>query len=192
MVNVFNIQITGSKDWLLLSPESPPTFYPFTNFAIVGPKDEDVCRNRKHTRFTLNSGDLLYMPQLWTHKVYARDNENISLNWLLTSNESEVQTPAMERELERYQLQRYFSNHEYAMVRNTFNKLYAGLPEYLRTKWRYKDLVKSPYQTSPAKLALRVLKESTAFFSMMLYFKHIYKTNVSGEPVRPLNSNYSN
>lgn len=188
MVNVFNIQITGSKDWLLVSPESPPVFYPYTNFVVIGPKDEAVCRNRIHTRFTLNSGDMLYMPHLWTHKVYARDDENTSLNWLLTSNESQVRTHALERELERYHLQLYLTNHKYAVVRNAFNRLYTSLPEYLRTKASLKDLMQTPYQVSPSKLVLRILKETSSLFYMLIYFRHLYKTNLKGEPVKPISS----
>lgn len=188
MVNVFNIQISGSKDWLLISPESPAVYYPYTNFAIIGPKDEDVIRNRKHTSFTLNSGDMLYMPHLWTHKVYARDDDNISMNWLLTSNVSEVQTPALEREFDRYYLQLYLTNHKYTVVRDLFNRIYTSLPQYLRANAGLKDLMVTPYQTSPTKLALRILKETIALAPMLLYFKHIYKTNVSGESVRPISS----
>lgn len=159
MVNVFNVQVTGKKEWLLVSPETPLDCYPFTNFAIMKGKDEASLRNKVFTQVTLNAGDMLYVPSLWIHKVFSLGEENLSLNWIFTKKETDVSHPLLVRELERYALQTYLSKHRYSWVRKTFEKTNANIPGYLRWKWRYPEMIKTAHKTRRFSLLRRTFNE---------------------------------
>ena len=81
MVNVFNVQMTGKKEWLLVSPETPLSCYPFTSFAIMDDNDEKRLKTKIYTQVILNKGDMLYIPPLWFHKVTSLEKENLNLNF---------------------------------------------------------------------------------------------------------------
>jgi oxalate decarboxylase/phosphoglucose isomerase-like protein (cupin superfamily) len=173
MVNVFNVQATGRKEWLIVSPETPLDFYPFTNFAIMDGKDERNLSDRIHSRFMLNQGDMLYLPPLWTHKVISCDEENISLNWIFTKKETSVSSKALKRELERYFLQEYLSEHRWRFVRNTFNKVNAKIPGYLRWKWRYPEMIKTPETKRRFPLIRRTFNEFAVIGKVLLHASKI-------------------
>lgn len=46
MVSVFNAQVTGQKEWYLVSPDTPLDCYPFINFAIMDGNDEKNLRKK--------------------------------------------------------------------------------------------------------------------------------------------------
>ena len=125
--NVFNAQVKGRKRWTLISPQTPPACYPFSNFAILD-DDEKVLKNKRHTTFELNEGDLLYVPPLWFHKVIALEDENINLNWVFTKRKTDVISRALSRELERYLLYLYFSDHAVATIRRFYTKMNSSVP----------------------------------------------------------------
>ena len=186
LVNVFNAQITGKKEWLLLSPDNPPVCYPFSNFAIVGEDDEKVCAGSVHTRFTLNEGDMVYLPPLWFHKVTSHDEENININWIFTNKSTNIMSKTLERDLERYLIQIYFFRHRYHFVRNLARKFHQALPSYLRYSWRYETLIESPYIDTWYKRTGRVFKELMALGKMLMYAHRIYPTMNSYGSVRQL------
>ncbi len=159
LVNVFNAQVSGQKEWLLVSPQTPVDCYPFINFGIMGYGDEKTMRNKIHTRFMLNQGDLLYLPPLWFHKVISHGDENISLNWIFTKKETSISSKALVRELERYHLQQYLSMHRFKWVRNLFEKTNANIPGYLRWKWRYPEMIKTPLKPRRFQLTRRTFNE---------------------------------
>lgn len=173
MVNVFNIQATGRKEWLLVSPDTPLDFYPFTNFAIMDGNDEKNLCNKTHTRFMLNEGDMLYLPPLWIHKVISCEEENISLNWIFTKKETSVSSKTLKRELERYFLQEYLTEHRWEFVRNTFNSINAKIPGYLRWKWRYPEMIKTPITRRRLPLIRRTLNELSVMGKVILHSNKI-------------------
>lgn len=141
MVSVFNVQATGQKEWYLVSPDTPLDCYPFTNFAIMDGNDGKNLRKKRHAHFTLNEGDMLYVPPLWFHKVISKDEENISLNWILTKKETTVSSKTLMRELERYQLQESLSKHRFRWVESLFKIIDSKVPGYLRSKWRFPTMI---------------------------------------------------
>jgi len=159
MVNVFNVQVTGQKEWLIVSPETPLACYPFINFAIMGYSDEKILSNKIHARFMLNEGDMIYIPPLWFHKVISCKDENISLNWIFTKKETRVSSKTLTRELERYFLQEYLSGHRFQFVRNLFTKINTNIPGYLRWKWRYPEMIKTPQTKRRFQLIRRTFNE---------------------------------
>lgn len=162
MVNVFNAQVTGRKEWFLLSPETPPECYPFSFYAVIDGRGEAILRGRKHTRFVLNEGDMVYVPPCWFHKVISLGPENISLNWVTTNRQTAVRSPAMARELEIYTIQHYFRTHPRAWVRALFDRIYFTIPAFLRYRWRYDELIDTPYRPGRAALWKRVFRELAA------------------------------
>jgi len=167
MVNVFNVQVTGKKEWLLVSPETPLDCYPFTNFAIMKRDDESILRNKIFTKVELNAGDMLYVPSLWIHKVFSLGEENLSLNWIFTKKETDVTHPLLVRELERYALQSYLSKHRYAWVRKTFEHTNANIPGYLRWKWRYPEMIKTKHKMRTFSLLRRTFNELGRMIKMV-------------------------
>lgn len=173
MVNVFNVQVTGRKKWALISPATPLDCYPFTNFAILDGKGDGVFLNKIYTRFTLNEGDMLFLPPLWFHQVEACGQENISLNWVFTKKETQITTKAFKRDFDRYCLAEYFLKHRHEFFRNIIRKINAMLPDYLRVTWQYKEMVKTPYTTNPFRLTLRVLKEISVLAKVLFHVRKI-------------------
>ncbi len=173
MVNVFNVQVTGQKEWVIVSPQTPLDCYPFINFVIMGASDEKMLRHKVHSRFNLNQGDMLYLPPLWIHKVISRETENISLNWIFTKKETEVSSKGLTRELERYFLQEYLSGHRFKIVRNTFEKINQKIPGYLRWKWRYPTMIKTPVTQRPFQLIRRTFNELAVLGKVIRHAKKI-------------------
>lgn len=159
MVNVFNVQMTGKKEWLLVSPETPLTCYPFTSFAVMDNNDDKIFKKKKYTQLILNKGDMLYIPPLWFHKVSSLDEENLNLNWIFTKKATQIKSCALVRELDRYALQSYLSQHRFEWVQNTFARINQNIPGYLRWKWRYPEMIKTHIKSKPFNLMRLTLKE---------------------------------
>jgi len=159
MVNVFNVQMTGRKEWLLVSPETPLTCYPFTSFAVMDNNDKKVFTKKTYTQLTLNQGDMLYIPPLWFHKVISLEKENLNLNWIFTKKQTEVTSTTLKRELDRYALQTYLSEHRFQWVQKTFDKINQNIPGYLRWKWRYPEMIQTPIKPRFLGLIRLTLKE---------------------------------
>ena len=49
MVNVFNIQVTGKKEFILVSPETPLDCYSSTSFTIMDDNDERIFQHKIYT-----------------------------------------------------------------------------------------------------------------------------------------------
>jgi len=162
LVNIFNVQVTGSKEWFLLSPEKPPRCYPWGNFALIDRPAERMLDGRVHTRFVLNEGDMLYLPPSWFHRVASREAENTSLNWAMTKRKTSVVSAAMAREIEMYALQNTLARHRWAAVRKAFDVAYFAVPDFLRIRWHYDEMIETPYAPGAAALWKRFLAELAA------------------------------
>lgn len=180
MASVFNVQITGRKKWSLISPDTPLPCYPYTNFAILDGKGDKVFRKKVYARFDLNPGEMLYLPPLWFHQVEAYEEENINLNWVFTKQETQVISATFKREFERYYLAYYFSRHPVQFYRTIFQKLNALLPNYMRIKWQYPELIGSPYKPTLVSLLIRILKEALLVVKVLVHLNKIapYKKNI--------------
>jgi oxalate decarboxylase/phosphoglucose isomerase-like protein (cupin superfamily) len=173
MVNVFNIQVKGKKEFILVSPETPLDCYPFTSFAIMDDNDERIFQQKIYTKVTLNEGDMLYIPPLWFHKVFSLGEENINLNWIFTKKETTVSTKTLTRELERYSVQIYLSKHRYQWVRNAFQNANEKIPGYLRWKWRYPEMIRTPQLPRRLSLIRRTLDEMSVLGKVLWHAKKI-------------------
>lgn len=174
MVNIFNVQVTGNKEWFLLSPKTPPICYPFSFYAIIDGRGDEIFHDKIHTRVTLNEGDMIYIPPCWFHKVVSCDTENISLNWIMTNRKTVVNSKAMARELEIYTIQDYFKKHRFEWLRKAFDKFYSAIPGILRYRWRYGDLIDTPHSPSGFDLWKRVLKEISALGPTLIHSHKAY------------------
>lgn len=143
MVSVFNVQVCGEKEWMIVSPETPLTCYPFTNFAVLG-DDAALLKAKTYARFRLKQGDLLFLPPLWFHKVLASGEPNISLNWVCTKKTTQIMSRALERELERYEFQAYLDSGRFVGVSKVLNTLNEKTPVHLKVKWRYPEMIDVP------------------------------------------------
>ncbi|MDO6468382.1 cupin-like domain-containing protein [Neptunomonas phycophila] len=162
MVSVFNTQVTGQKEWFLVSPDTPLHCYPFVNFAIMNGNDAKSLIHKRYTHFMLNEGDMLYIPPLWFHKVISKAPENISLNWIMTKKETTVCSKTLNRELEKYRLQEYLFKHRFAWVKRTSKMIDVKLPGFLRSNWRYQSMIITQQPQRRFGLARYVLEELSA------------------------------
>jgi len=183
MVNVFNVQMTGKKEWLLVSPDTPLTCYPFTSFAVMDDNDKNIFRNKTYTQVILNKGDMLYIPPLWFHKVFSLDEENLNLNWIFTKKQTNIKSITLVRELDRYALQSYLSEHRYQWVQNAFVKMNRNIPGYLRWKWRYPEMIKTPVKPRVLPLVRLTLHEIK---SLVKVFWHANKIKPYLESIRSI------
>jgi len=183
MVNVFNAQITGKKEWLLVSPKTPLTCYPFTSFAIMDNNDEKIFKHKRYTRLILNKGDMLFIPALWFHKVISLEDENLNLNWIFTKKNTNIGSPTLIRELDRYALQKYLSTHRFQWVQDLFSKINQNIPGYLRWKWRYTEMIKTPEKKRFLGLIRLVFKE---FFSIWKVIFHANKISPYIDSIRSI------
>lgn len=187
-VNVFNVQVTGRKEWTLLAPDTPPGCYPFSFYGVVDGRGDDLLRGRSHTRFTLEEGDMIFVPPCWFHNVVSSGDENISLNWIMTKTATSVRSVAMERELEIYAIQHYFMKHRSELVRKLFDRFYFAIPGFLRYRWRYDSLIETPYAPRRIDLWMRVLKELAALGPTLVHSGKAYATVRGIRAVRRLES----
>lgn len=142
VVNNFNTQITGSKEWTLVSPQTPLPCYPFSNFVVLD-DDARLLRNTIHTRFVTRPGDMLYLPPLWFHTVRALEERNINLMWVFTKRRAPVNSPALARDEMRYRLDWHLSRHRWTAVRKAYAALTARSPRFLRVVWHFDRLIET-------------------------------------------------
>ncbi len=173
MVNVFNVQITGRKEWFLVSPETPLDCYPFTSFAIMDNNDEKIFKDKIYTHVILNQGDMLYIPPLWFHKVISLEKENLNLNWIFTKRKTNVVSKTLKRELARYSLQSYLSNHKYQWVQKSFSYINKRIPGYLRWKWRYPEMIQTAISPPSFSLIRLTIKEIALLGKVLLHVNKI-------------------
>lgn len=127
---IFNLQVKGAKEWILIPPQQPLSFYPFTNISPIA-EDASKLRGRDFARFTLNPGDMLFLPPFWQHQVRSLGEENINFAWEFAKRESAVESPIREREQIRCQVFKYFDEHRFALVRWGYTKIRSLLPGYV-------------------------------------------------------------
>jgi len=174
LVNVFNVQIKGQKEWFLISPETPLDCYPYTSYAILdGKSDQQTFKNKIHTQFVLKEGDMVYIPHLWFHKVVSQGEDNININWIFTKRKTALLSKALTRELDRYRLLEYFSEHRFSLIRKGFKKINSMLPSYVKIVWRYSEMIQTTYPPRRIDLVTRVLKEGVMCLKMLAYIHKI-------------------
>lgn len=186
MVNVFNAQVVGRKEWFLLSPHTPLACYPFSFYGLIDGRGEHLGARHVVGRVMVEEGDVLYVPPCWFHRVVAHSEDNISFNWVMTKTATTVDTPAMRREAEIYAIQHFFRRHPSAAMRKAFDIVYACFPDFLRFRWRYERPMASPYHATPGALWLRLVKELGAVGPMLRHGHRALSTLKQVSRVEPL------
>jgi hypothetical protein len=146
MSTVFNTQVSGEKEWLIVSPQTPLTCYPFSNFGIIDDDLQRLLKNKRHSRFILKPGDLLFLPHLWFHRVSSLSDDNLSLGWMFAKKQTDIPSKTLARDLKRYLTQLYFTNHPWQIISSLAHKIYRAGPDYIRVKWTYDEMIKTPYK----------------------------------------------
>lgn len=102
LLYVFNLQLKGRKEWRIVSPHTPLDNYPFSRAALHTSIGEQAPRQKalEYCDFTLEEGDMVYLPPLWHHAVKAAAEQNINVNWVATRKSGYVPSKTLQRELE--------------------------------------------------------------------------------------------
>ena len=187
MVNVFNVQVKGQKEWFLVSPDTPLDCYPFTSYTIIKNSDDVQLKGKRFTHFIANEGDMVYIPPVWFHKVISRGTENVNLNWLFTKSHTDTLSKTMIREYERYQLDHYLKNHRFKWVSLLTHKFNGLLPAYVKVHWRYPAMITLPYKLKPYTLGKRFVKELAMLGKTLLNIHHIRPYLKTVKSVQKLN-----
>jgi hypothetical protein len=167
MVNVLNAQVSGAKEWYIVSPETPMPSTPFTNFALERDNDPSALQGKKYSHFILNAGEMLYLPPVWYHNVKSISDNTISLNWLFTKKQTNVEGEGIKRELERYLIQSSFAENRFAIIRYLTRQVYKIVPDYLIWRWRYDEMIETSYNITWWDLVKRVFKEIAGFATVI-------------------------
>jgi hypothetical protein len=185
-VNNFNAQVTGKKEFTLVSPQTPRDCYPFSNFVILN-DDESILKGSIYTKFILNQGDILYIPPLWYHTVKAITPENINLSWLFTKQKTTVSSPCLIREEQRYRIYLYLSQHPSALIRKIYFKFLTSIPGFLTISWKFDNFIETPLQHSRINLVTRIFKELAMLGKTILTIPEIRRTLREAEKAPTLN-----
>lgn len=102
----FNLQIIGTKRWILTSPHTPLPTIPFMFAGMVSRKFIYDPRQYDFMEFKTCAGDLLFLPRYWYHEVHALDEINVNLNWVCTPLNPNEETPLGKREVELMKLKK--------------------------------------------------------------------------------------
>ena len=174
MVSNFNTQITGKKDWILVSPQTPIACYPYSSYGIFD-KEEKILKNKIYTKFMLNQGDMLYLPPLWQHTVKAIADININLCWVYTKRKTEVSSPALVRDQQRYLIDSYLSRHRLSLVRKLHTKLMSALPAYLNNQWLYDEMIESGMNYNWFDFLVMIIREDSMILRAILSYPQARK-----------------
>lgn len=189
MVSVFNVQVTGRKQWSLVSPDTPLDCYPWSNFAIIKSDDTSSLKKKVHTEFILNSGDMLFIPPLWFHKVVALDSENINLNWVFTKRKTDISSKALLRELERVQLMELAYQLGSKLNGKLKKVIKSKIPAYLRSRWPYSEMINTPQPQRRFKIVRRSLEELSSFGKVAWHIREVKLHLSKVKPVKKLRIN---
>jgi hypothetical protein len=96
----FSLHLKGKKEWTMVSPETPLLSYPFyfitTPFSFRRPDPAKLV----WAKFTVEAGDMLFVPPLWIHRAESLGDKNINVNWIGTKKHSFKKSKLFERETE--------------------------------------------------------------------------------------------
>jgi hypothetical protein len=96
-LHVFNLQLCGRKRWMIVDPDTPLCPIPFNNICL---RQNESLAGKRHYEFTLEEGDLLFLPRYWFHRVVSEGELNVNVNWVLMSKAKAVDSRIARREAE--------------------------------------------------------------------------------------------
>jgi len=93
-----NWQVTGSKQWTLISPNTPPPFFPFHPYAMTRANFNPDADRYDFCQFVTRPGDLVFVPRYWPHEVTALEHRSSNINWVWTPRTPNLQVAIGRRE----------------------------------------------------------------------------------------------
>lgn len=95
----FNLQLKGQKLWKIYPPTTEFKMYSFTNIPHLKYNECDLPSplKSKEVTFTLNEGEMIFLPAYWYHAVAVANESTMNINWVGTRKEP-LQNPAQLRE----------------------------------------------------------------------------------------------
>jgi hypothetical protein len=70
---------------------------PFNNTCLF---NSYSLNGKRHFEFTLEEGDMIFLPRYWYHLVKSQDEMNVNVNWVLMPKSKPVNTKIARREAE--------------------------------------------------------------------------------------------
>jgi hypothetical protein len=105
-IHVCNLQLAGRKKWVIVSPDNPLSCIPFSNTCLFR---DYALEGKRHHEFTLDEGELLFLPRYWFHRVESLGEQNININWVLTPLSKPTPSRTAQREAELIWLKSWLS-----------------------------------------------------------------------------------
>jgi hypothetical protein len=94
-LHVFNLQLKGCKRWSIVSPDTPLACMPFNNTCLL---NNYSMNGKRHFEFTLEEGDMIFLPRYWYHLVKSEGEMNVNVNWVLMPKAKPVDSKIARRE----------------------------------------------------------------------------------------------
>ncbi|MEH6711196.1 MAG: cupin-like domain-containing protein [Paraglaciecola polaris] len=101
-----NLQVLGTKHWILTSPNTPLPNIPFMFAGSVGKNFTYDPHKYDFFEFDTEVGDLLLVPRYWYHEVHSIDPVNLNLNWVFTPKTPNQNSILGRREVEIVKLRK--------------------------------------------------------------------------------------
>ncbi|MFT5693426.1 MAG: hypothetical protein ACI92E_002764 [Oceanicoccus sp.] len=93
-----NWHIAGKKHWLLVAPTKLLPMMPLTYLTMTADDFEPSARKYDVMDFTVEKGEMLFIPRYWAHRVSALGETNANLNWVWTRKAPNRISPVGRRE----------------------------------------------------------------------------------------------
>ncbi len=161
-IHGLNYQFKGSKEWIIISPNTPYSLIPFM-YVVMNKEIATVPDHIDHYRFTMKEGDLLFLPRYWQHQVNSLAKVNINFNWVMTPLLPN-QTRLGKREQEIIKLRKALPIINKAFFPEPINK-YGG-QGYTMVDAYTRDL-------SKFSILARLFKEVFNYIPFLFYYKNI-------------------
>lgn len=129
-LNGLNLQILGTKHWIITSPNTPLPNIPFMFAGLVGKDFKYDPKKYDFYEFDTEPGDLLFIPRYWYHEVHSKSPVNLNLNWVFTPKYPNQTSILGRREVEIIKLRKSMSLINKAFFPDKFSD-YGGQGEQL-------------------------------------------------------------
>lgn len=103
-IHIFNLQLQGKKQWIIISPKTPLPAASFNHISLVRPDYVPLGEEFDYYQFELGAGDMLFLPRYWAHRVVSLAETNTSVNWCMTPFLPNLTSKAGVRETELLKL----------------------------------------------------------------------------------------
>lgn len=161
-VEVFNLQLTGKKLFILIDPQIQ---LPCARYSGGSTKAyQPPVDSERYAEVELTAGDMIYIPRHWYHKVTSLTDWNLNLNYTWTDFDVPMNTPTSKRVLETialfYYLHKFMDWLPEPVFKNARDKIKFKLTNYGRNSG-YDLARKFAQSTNVFQLLARAMVEVT-------------------------------